>query len=112
MNTTQTFEAALANFLALIQAADDAYMTKTFPGLCVNGRGNEFSLDMGSKNVRIVRTSVGLGDSRSVHCFVEKATGNILKAAGWKAPAKHARGNIYDADPMAGMTHYGPKYLR
>jgi len=32
----------------------------------------------------------------SVHCFVEIATGNIYKAAGWNAPAKGIRGNIQD----------------
>ena len=31
---------------------------------------------------------------RSVHCFVERETGNVMKAAGWKAPAKDARFNI------------------
>jgi hypothetical protein len=30
-----------------------------------------------------------------VHSFVEVATGDIFKAASFKAPAKHARGNIY-----------------
>jgi len=36
----------------------------------------------------------------SIHCFVEKTTGNIFKPAGWKAPYlkgnKAIRGNIYD----------------
>ena len=36
----------------------------------------------------------------SIHCFVEKTTGDIFKPAGWKAPytkGKNAvRGNIYD----------------
>ena len=31
----------------------------------------------------------------TVHSFVEVETGDIFKAASWKAPAKHARGNIY-----------------
>lgn len=31
---------------------------------------------------------------RMVYCFVDIATGNILKAAGWKAPAVGIRGNI------------------
>lgn len=49
----------------------------------------------------------------SVHCFVDKTNGNVLKAASWKAPAKHARGNIYDAsNGLAAMGPYGPAYLR
>ena len=36
----------------------------------------------------------------SIHCFVEKETGNVYKPAGWRAPytkGKNAvRGNIYD----------------
>ena len=37
----------------------------------------------------------------SIHCFVEKTTGDIYKPAGWKAPYTKGnnavRGNIYDA---------------
>lgn len=39
-----------------------------------------------SKFLRIV-TAEG-GRARSVHSFVEKATGKVVKPAGWKAPAK------------------------
>lgn len=38
--------------------------------------------------------------------------GDVMKAATWKAPAKHARGNIYDAHGgMQGMQWTGPAYL-
>ena len=48
-----------------------------------------------------------------VHSFVEVATGNVLKAAGWKAPAKHARGNIWDDDGGASalVVTGGVRYL-
>jgi hypothetical protein len=111
MTTTQTFEQALDNFVALLQQADDQRMVREFPTLCVNGRGSLFTTEIGSKNIRIVRSSVQ-GESRSVHCFVQIATGDILKSASWKQPAKGARGNIYHANPMAGMDAYGTKYLR
>ena len=56
--------------------------------------GVEF--EPGSKYVKVVKISSG--GSRSVHSFVEKETGNIWKAASWKAPAKNfARGNVFDA---------------
>ena len=35
--------------------------------------------------------------------------GDLLKAATWKAPAKHARGNIIDGTAKYGV--YGPEYL-
>jgi len=35
--------------------------------------------------------------------------GDLLKAATWKAPAKHSRGNIMDGTARYGI--YGPEYL-
>ena len=35
--------------------------------------------------------------------------GDLLKAASWKSPAKHARGNIMDGSAKYGV--YGPEYL-
>lgn len=48
----------------------------------------------------------------SVFCFVDMASGNVLKAAGWKAPAKGVRGNINDAsDGMNAVNVYGANYI-
>jgi len=63
----------------------------------------------GKKNVRIVRKEP---HTQSVHCFISKETGDIFKAAGWAAPAKTARGNIYNEDMLNGVTVYGAEYLR
>ena len=41
-----------------------------------------------------------------IHCFVEKETGDVYKPATWRAPAKHARGNLYDE--FGGMKFIGP----
>jgi len=39
--------------------------------------------------------------------------GDIRKPASWKAPAKHARGNITDEkEGMGWMGPYGPAYLK
>ena len=35
-------------------------------------------------------------DDISVHCFVDKLTGEVYKPAGWKNPAKHVRFNMSD----------------
>jgi len=48
----------------------------------------------------ITKTLVG-GEKGSIHCFVEKTTGDIFKPAGYKAPYTKGknciRGNIYDS---------------
>jgi hypothetical protein len=37
--------------------------------------------------------------------------GDVLKPASWKAPAKGARGNIFDEhNGLNRMTEYGPEY--
>jgi hypothetical protein len=53
----------------------------------------------GKRFVRIVMSThtdptTGERRGRSVHAFVDLATGDLLKAAGWKAPAKGPRGNL------------------
>ena len=56
------------------------------------------------------KTLVG-GDRGSIHCFVEKQTGNIFKPAGWKAPYTKGkncvRGNIYDASTFEKTDMHG-----
>ncbi len=48
-----------------------------------------------------------------VHVFVDMETGDVLMPASWAAPAKHARGNIYDQwNGLKSMGPYGPAYLR
>lgn len=70
------------------------------------------SLEPGSKNIRVVCITGG-GVSASAYCFIEKETGTILKTAGWKMPAKGARGNIFNPETYARMDHTtGWLYLR
>lgn len=63
----------------------------------------------GRRYWRVVKESLG---QRSAYCFVDRTNGDILKAATWKAPAKHARGNVLDDNPLDAVTEYGAKYLR
>ena len=47
------------------------------------------------------------------HSFIDRLGGDVLKPASFAKPAKHARGNIFDADGgLKGMGPYGPAYLR
>jgi len=64
----------------------------------------------GKRYVRIVRSDIS---SRSAMAFIDKTTGDVLKSASWKAPAKHARGNILDEyNGLKTASSFGPAYLR
>jgi hypothetical protein len=68
-----------------------------------NGIGYTFLVERpGVKYTRIVQTAPG---HRSVFCFVD-AAGNILKAAGWKAPAKGVRSTLATVD-ITNVDPYG-----
>jgi len=72
------------------------------------------TVEMGKKNARVVTVSNARGNSKSVHTFVNIATGDILKAGTWKAPqANGVRGNIWAADCGASVVDWhGALYLR
>jgi len=90
----------------------------------VNSAKNTYSYvitaEVGPKNIRIVRGEKWECNPEptngSVHCFIDAATGNILKADGWKRPAKGVRGNIFKDDFDIGVGkavgEYGAAYLR
>ena len=64
--------------------------------------GDTYSIQNGRKYLRVVCTDEH--GSRSVHAFIDKSNGNILKAAGWKSPQRDkdglaVRANL--ADPKA-----------
>lgn len=64
----------------------------------------------GPKFIRLVRVEFYNGERRpggSAFGFVDKTNGNVLKAAGWKAPAKNfARGNIFKEDFGVGRVYW------
>jgi hypothetical protein len=100
------FDAAFGLFMEIIKKNSDAYMTARFPTLpkC------NFTAEPGSKYIRVVK-SYNDNTGRSVFCFVNKKTGDVLKAATWKAPAKHVRGTIYDINNY-GVNEHGANYIR
>ena len=64
----------------------------------------------GRKYVKIIRDNsvwgfVAMEDDPSKN----QKVGDLLKAASWNAPAKHARGNIFEG--TARYNKYGPDYL-
>ena len=51
-----------------------------------------------------------MGRAGSIHAFIDIATGDIFKPAGWKAPAKGARGNIRDQNYIKYISKYPDAY--
>lgn len=94
-------------FLKALQEKQDQRMDESYPSL----NKPRYYAERGSRYIRIVRDENG--GSRSAFCFIDSQNGDILKAAGWKAPAKHARGNIMtDTHGIERLGPYGPAYLR
>jgi hypothetical protein len=48
----------------------------------------EFVVDTGRKYHKVIMNANG---SKSVHCFIDKKTGEVYKSASWKSPAKGVR---------------------
>lgn len=103
--TSPEFDAALAAFIAATEARIEARRVAHFP----NTSPALLELEHGLKYIRVVKRD---GGSRSAFCFVRKPDGAILMAAGWKKPAKHARGSIFVNAGQDAVTEYGARYLR
>jgi len=52
----------------------------------------DYVIETGKKYHKVIM--IDGGSSRSVHCFIDKRTGSVLKSASWKAPAKGERYNL------------------
>jgi hypothetical protein len=100
----QVTEENLAAFLAKLQAKIDAFDDR--PN---NQARRVLSVQRGAKYGRIVVTRY---DDDSAYGFIDLANGDLLKADGWKRPAKGVRGNMFAADPLAGCSQYGMVYFR
>lgn len=114
--TTPEFEAKLAAFLRNAQALIDIDNARTFKesraktGDPTFG-GARLTIERGPRYIRVVKSDVN-GASRSAYVFIDAANGDIFKSASWKGPAKHARGNIFDANPLDAITEHGGRYMR
>src|SRR3569832_426211 len=98
---SQEIEAGIQELCKRAEAATLAEITRMNDGdeakaLSIHGRIT-FMVERGSKYARIVKDGP---TTHSVYCFVELATGNILKPAGYKAPAKGVRGNVLELDKI------------
>jgi len=114
-NPTADYETKRDAFVLHVEARTQKYINKVFPSLDPPA----FFVESGRKFDRIVEEEHN--GSRRVWGFISRAdgthkgapikVGDILKADGWKSPAKHARGNIYVSFDE-GYGPYGPDYLK
>jgi hypothetical protein len=71
-----------------ISDSEESYHLACIQDLKNGNCGYEFYPETGRKYHKIIMNASG---SRSVHCFIDKKTGQVYKSASWKAPAKGVR---------------------
>jgi hypothetical protein len=104
------FDTSFETFVAGCQVICDVYHKAS--GFHA-GQRKVITVDPNGRRYKRVVCTDANGSGRSVHVFVDTTNGNVLKSASWATPAKHARGNIYDANNgLACMGPYGAAYLR
>jgi hypothetical protein len=74
---------------------DSEYHQRKIDEIDCDGVPHEFYIESGRKYHKIIHRTTDNG-SQSVHAFVDKKTGDVYKAASWKAPAKIVRYNLLD----------------
>ena len=104
MSEQKSFEVALAEYVANVQRITDEYFTKNYSNLI----SDKIAVEKGGrKYIKISQCTFGGEGSKSVHSFVNSENGDVLKPAGWNAPAKHARGNIYKDGGVSALSPRG-----
>ena len=91
----ELFTRALARYLADLTAMAEAERLERYP----NNLPKSYTAMEGKRYLRIVGADVG-GPSRWAHSFIDRKNGDVYKPAGWKGPAKGARGNIFSYDKI------------
>ena len=66
----------------------------------------------GSRYIKVMCRDLN-NNGRHVWAFIDRSNGDVLKPASLNAPAKHARGNLFDETlGLSQLGPYGPAYLR
>lgn len=115
--TPTEFEAALQSWLLGAQKRIIDRNTASFPSL----KPDRLELERNKRYIRVWSQGVNPDGSdkahdRSAFAFIDltggkvqgvpTVIGDVLKPDGWKSPAKHARGNIFD--DQNGLQNVGP----
>jgi hypothetical protein len=95
MNRNKVNPSELETFVAVLSERHNSGLRAAYPTCELNW--SVVVCEPGRKYARLV-TENPTGNSRSALGFIDLTNGDILKADGWKAPAKHARGNIRQGD--------------
>ena len=99
----------VANFIQKVDGERKAYYERAN----MPNQFRPFTVEIGSKFIRLWAGTSCWGFISRVDGDLKGAPikkGDLLKAATWKAPAKHARGNIIDGTAQYG--EYGPSYIK
>lgn len=104
MNHTQEdFDYALKTWLEGAQAIINRHYKDSSLSVPI------LSIYKGKRFIKVIKKD----SSTSAHCFIDLSNGDVLKAASWNVPAKHARGNIFDEwNGLRYMEWTGAAYLR
>ena len=81
--------------LASSNGPDSEYHQRKINEIDCDGVPHEFYIERGRKYYKLIHRATDNG-SQSVHAFIDKKTGDVYKAASWKAPAKIVRYNLLD----------------
>ena len=117
-NTTKTEKTTTKNGLSFDEAMDKLLFE--IQHNYDNWGGNtmkkvlDLSLKPGRKFIKVIEGNRVWGFVAKVdglHKGVPMLKGDILKAAGWSAPAKHSRGSIFDKEMHNSFSWTGPNYL-
>lgn len=103
-------QADIIDFVAKVQADSNAALTSQYPGTNGYDPSKTFTVTFGRKYAKVISTDSN-GSGGGVWGFIDIATGDLLKAAGWAKPAKHARGHISTAAYGKNYRWTGPNYL-
>jgi hypothetical protein len=72
--------------------------------------GITYSYAIGKRWIKVIRHD---GVQYSVYAFIDPENGDMYKPAGWQAPAKHARANLFKPESWVnGCGRYSMAYLK
>lgn len=86
-----TFLAGLENYLRKVQETSDEDFKTNYAKIWEMGQAPVYKYTQGKRWVKVTRND----SQTSVFCFIDPNNGDIYKPAGWNAPAKGVRGNIF-----------------
>ena len=115
-NVTETEKTTTKNGLSFDDAMDRLLLEiqVNYDQWSNNGKTLDLSLKPGRKFIKVVegtRVWGFIAKVDGVHKGLPMLKGDILKAAGWRAPAKHSRGSIFDSEMHKSFSWTGPNYL-